>query len=111
MNSMTRKLLIVVFALLMLFSAWKLIGMLKEYRAGQNSYVSLENYVSYDNSEPSIFRPEKPEITVEQEDEGENWPSVGFDKLLSVNDDFIGWIYMDIYRRNICQLSRCQRGG
>jgi len=95
MNRKLRNILIILFAILLLFSAWQLLRMLKEYREGQNSYVSLEQYITVEEDAPSLFRPaEIVEIGAEETDDTV-WPEVDFAKLLEINTDIIGWIYIE----------------
>ena len=95
MNKKLRKILIILFAILILFSAWQLLKMLKEYREGQDSYVSLEQYITVGESSPSLFRPAEMVEIDAQETGNTVWPEVDFTKLLEKNTDIIGWIYIE----------------
>lgn len=96
MNKRLRNILIILFAILLLFSAWKLLSMLREYKQGQDSYVSLEEYITtVEESTPSLFRPAEMMETDAQETDDTVWPEVDFAKLLEINTDIIGWIYIE----------------
>ena len=95
MNKKLRKILIILFAILILFSAWQLLKMLKEYREGQDSYVSLEQYITIGEPSASIFRPAEMVVIDAQETDNTVWPEVDFTKLLEINTDIIGWIYIE----------------
>ena len=87
--------LLLVFAAIFAFSAWKLAQTLISYREGQDSYQKLEQYVSF--GKPMIYD----KIT---EFDGLNpttefvWPSdcpqVDFEYLAQINPDVVGWIYI-----------------
>ena len=101
MKKKVRLLLIVLFAVLFLFSAWQLWGILRNYQESQSSYNALEQYVSFgntevpeagsestDDAEPVISEPmELPDISA--------WPQVDFDELAKINPEIVGWIYIE----------------
>ena len=94
-------LLIVLFAVLFLFSAWQVLGILQTYQKSQTSYDTLDQYVSFgntealearpetaDNAEPVVMEPmELPDISA--------WPQVDFDELAKINPDIVCWIYIE----------------
>lgn len=99
MKKKVRLLLIVLFAVLFLFSAWQLWGILRNYQESQSSYNALEQYVSFGNTEV-------PEAGSESTDDAElvvsepmelpdisAWPQVDFDELAKINPEIVGWIY------------------
>lgn len=98
--------LIVVFLLVFLFSAWQLIGILTEYRKGEQTYERLEHYVSMPETNPKEEKPQKedaPEEAAPEEApvEVENpFPEVDFDALKAINEDVVGWIYIPDTRVN-----------
>jgi len=101
MKKRIQLLLIVLFAVLFLFSAWQVFGILQTYQNSQTSYAALEQYVSFgntealearpetaDNAEPVVMEPmELPDISA--------WPQVDFDELSKINPEIVGWIYIE----------------
>lgn len=91
----------------MAFSAWKIAGILADYREGESSYSSLEQYVSFETSAP-VRLPESTEkpaaaegvepgeaSRVEEEEDDTLWPEVNFEELAAINPDVVGWIYVE----------------
>lgn len=94
MDKKIRIILIIVLTAVLLFCVFQLIRMTSEYKKGQDSYTTLEQYVAAPGSKPSIFRPEKEnEVPVQSEDTV--WPEVDFAKLKGINEDIVGWIYIE----------------
>ena len=96
-----RIVLMCLFGLTFLFSAYKLVGIFTEYKTGSDEYDQLRFDVVTENIVPEN-RPEDgvvtfyPEVTQEeaQVEMGERAPiSVDFETLLKVNPDVVGWIY------------------
>lgn len=78
------------------FSLWQILQITTEYRGGEKSYESLEQYISIPDSGTS----KNPEVettpdgeTVQLEAEIQ-WPVVDFEALQAVNEDIVGWIYI-----------------
>ena len=93
--------LIVIFLAVFCFSGRQLHTILQEYRAGEKTYESIEQYVvipgamtppppgnSEEGIEPSMPEqtPEAPEIL---------WPEVDFAALREINPDVVGWLYIE----------------
>lgn len=97
--------LIVLLLGVFLFSAWQIIDILTEYRKGEQTYESLEHYISVPETTPKEEAPktDTPEIpTMEtQPEEADNpFPKVDFGALQAINEDVIGWIYIPDTRVN-----------
>lgn len=97
-----RNLLLVFFSGLLVFSAWQIIGILRSYQTGQDSYTALDQYVSF--TEPPAQPPEtesamevEEEATAAPTEEPDDtlWPSVDFEQLAQINPDIVGWIYIE----------------
>ena len=102
-------LLLVSFTGLFLFSSWRLVSSLLSYKEGQNSYASLEQYISFETAPQQT---EVPSPTLPQEEtalpeeptlpetetvpfDPTQWPEVDFDQLSQINPDIVGWIYLE----------------
>lgn len=83
-------LLAMVFLAMALISAWQLFGILYEYWQGERTYDDLTQYVSTPTP-PAVS--ETPEATPVPDDTV--WPQVDFDALQAINDDVVGWIYLE----------------
>lgn len=98
MKKWIRLLLMLFFAIIFLFSLWKLLGLLGDYRAGRESYQELTQYVSFEETIATV-----PPTTQETEEETEpfippdlsQWPQVDFEQLAEINEDIVGWIYIE----------------
>ncbi len=95
MSKRTRILLIMLFAVLLLFSAWKLTEMFREYREGKDSYNTIEQHVSVPGSKPSGFYPDGTVVELTEQEDDTVWPEVDFEKLKEINSDLVGWIYIE----------------
>ena len=101
MKKKLRLLLIVLFAVLFLFSAWQVFGILQTYQKSQTSYDALEEYVSFGNTEAPEVSPESTDGTAPIETEPMElpdisaWPQVDFDELSKINPEIVGWIYIE----------------
>ena len=101
MKKKLRLLLIVLFAAIFLFSAWKVLGIVKTYRESQSSYDTLEQYVSFGNTGVSQEQPKTTDNTILAETiplelpDISAWPQVDFDELSRINPDIVGWIYIE----------------
>ena len=101
MKKKIRLLLIVLFAVLFLFSAWQVVGILQTYQKSQTSYDALEQYVSFGNTEAQKVSPESTNSAELVETEPMEvpdisaWPQVDFDELAKINPDIVGWIYIE----------------
>lgn len=91
---------IILFAAVFAFAGWKLSEVQQEYRAGEDAYVGLEEYVAL-----PVLMPESSgerQIANQSEEEPPSdevdatvWPVVDFDALREVNPDIVGWIYLE----------------
>lgn len=94
MNRATKKGIMRILTLLclavFLFSAWKLVGIFQEYREAEQLYNDAANEFTTLNSD------QDKEHAVPVPTMREQAPvEVDFSKLLKINDDIIGWIYME----------------
>ena len=91
-------LLLAFFTVLLLFSSWKLASELLSYKEGQDSYESLEQYVSFETAATEPLPPAQTEEPVETETEEPDktqWPKVDFVQLEAINPDVVGWIFIE----------------
>ena len=84
--------LLLLFGGLLVFSGWKVLGILNTYREGQDAYADMEQYVQLPTSTVSV--PEETEPTSGPVDETV-WPEVDFAALAQVNPDVVGWIFIE----------------
>lgn len=96
--------LFLFFLAVAIFSGYKIIGILTEYRAGESTYEALQQHVELPDAGksngktgfpwPSIDAPEETDGEMAEE-ECVLFPDVDFESLLEINDDVIGWIYIE----------------
>ena len=110
---MKRKLAVSVLFLFFLgvavFSGYKIVSIVAEYRAGENTYEEVQQYIHIPPTEPTQptenTKPvEKPteNLTEEPPEETETeppkpdivFPEVDFEALWEVNEDVVGWLYI-----------------
>lgn len=99
---------ILILVLVLLFSAWKIVGILGSYREGEDAYAALTQYVS--PAEPASVVPNAHEtapvtagIPEEvsscqdglEETDDTVWPLVDFEQLAQINPDIVGWILIE----------------
>lgn len=84
-------LLALVFLAIAVFSAWQLFGILYEYRQGERTYDELSQFAATPTPPPST--PDTPEVTPAPDEI--LWPEVDFAGLQAINDDVVGWIYLE----------------
>lgn len=98
----TRKVLILLLAILFLGSAGKVWGILGDYQTGVENYTDLEQYVSFDRdrleSEDAVEKND--DLVANQETEGQDpddtiFPSVDFAMLREINADIVAWLYIE----------------
>jgi len=82
-------LLCVAFLVIACFSGYQLAGILAEYHQGEQVYDDLTQYVKSDPSVTPAVETENPNH------EGIVWPDVDFEALKAINDDIVGWIYLE----------------
>ena len=106
MKKALRMILLLFFVGLLLFSGWKLWGFYKGYKAGRDSYGTLDQYVVIAETpvEPAQTPPPTEPPTEEAAESTpaptptpdiSAWPQVDFEKLREINPDIVGWIYID----------------
>lgn len=93
--------LVVLLLAVFLFSGWKVMGALRDYKMGESFYEEIEQFVSVPESEET-----KPKETVKTQEktvseetqpkieDSQVWPEVDFAALQEINPDVIGWIYL-----------------
>lgn len=100
-------LLCLIFAGIAVFSGYKIISTLREYKAGEDAYEELQQYLYIpEATKPSekVDATEAPggtegtapaEETVPLPRYEYEGPLVDFDALLDINEDVVGWIYLE----------------
>lgn len=94
-----------------LFSGWKVLSTIWEYKAGEDFYADLEQFISVpepqetkpeaEKQNPPSKKEEKPAPEAQPDIEDEVvWPKVDFDALLALNPDVVGWLYIPGTRVN-----------
>ena len=94
------------------FSGWQVYKIMSEYQSGEKVYLELEEYVSPPTEEKNTDHQ-----TESSESENKTiLPVVEFEKLKSINNDFVAWIYCEgtainypvvHYKDNTYYLSTC----
>ena len=79
--------LIVVFCLIAIFAAYKIISIMSEYREGENTYTGLTNFVQVREDVSQVG-----EVLQPEEDAGYY---IDHDGLREINSDYIGWIHIE----------------
>ena len=100
MRRAIRTILIIFFSCVLLFSGWQLWKIFTEYQEGQDSYASLEQYVSFAEEDPAVTTvpsddPTEDSTTVTELPDVSAWPQVDFDELAKINPDIVGWIFIE----------------
>lgn len=109
MNKLIRSVLMIVCVAVMIFSAWQIVRIVGNYRESQDSYKALEQYVSFaekaedprESPLPTESLSTEPtenvsEVTaVTEMPDISAWPQVDFGQLSEINDDIVGWIYIE----------------
>jgi len=104
--AMKRKLILTLIFLIFLsvaiFSGYKIVSILAEYRSGENTYSEVQQYVHLPAVEAPTEKatkptavPEETEAATEPEEEPIQFPEVDFDALLEVNEDVVAWVYIE----------------
>lgn len=91
-----------VFLGMFLYSGYRILGILREYRAGEQTYAALSEYVQVPETTAPTKKTSKkktPKEDVPAETEALkdeiNWPTVDFAALQAINPDVVAWIYME----------------
>ena len=79
-----RWLLIAVCAGMAIFSGWKLLGIMKEYREGDETYNEVED---------AAFVPSRPKAQGEEDDEESIIPEIDFVSLKGISNNAVGWLF------------------
>ena len=102
MRGPVRIILIVFFACVFLLAGWKALDYIGEYRSGQDSYGSMEQYVSIPEPSPSPERENLPDAPQPPEEsapvypvDDTVWPEVDFEALRLSCPDIVGWLYIE----------------
>lgn len=93
MKRVIRNIILIIAIFAFLFSGYKLISILLEYKEGEETYSKLTN--DFVTVTPGFVTPQVPDIPVEEEPaiEVEAPITVDFQSLKEYNPDIIGWIY------------------
>lgn len=96
--------IIILLVCVLVFSGWKMFGILADYWKGEAVYEEMDQFISVPEPtrNPNLFK--GPEENTEPEPEGETVtekaegvveaPEVDFEALWEVNKDVVGWIYI-----------------
>ena len=100
-------LLCLIFAGIAIFSAYKIVSAMREYKAGEEAYEQLQQYLYIPETTQSAEKVETTEVPGETEGTAPveetvpaprykyEGPMVDFDALLDINEDVVGWIYLE----------------
>lgn len=80
-------LVLVLCAVIFIFAGWRLWGYLHEYSKGKKEYSQLRQYVHEKEQDEEEDQEKKAEDVCPIK--------VDFDKLLKINEDTVGWIYIE----------------
>ena len=109
MKKAFRSALLIFFVFLLLFSGWQVLRTLNSYQESEDSYASLEQYVSFSTPAPAppeadgdetADTPVQPQTTEKPTNippifDKTVWPQVDFEQLAQINPDVVGWIYIE----------------
>ena len=93
--------LFLLFLSVAIFSGYKIISILLEYRSGESTYHEVQQYVHLPETEKPTEKVTEPaaseetEAVTEPEEEPIQFPEVDFDALLEVNKDVVAWVYIE----------------
>lgn len=77
------------------FSGYKIITISAEYRAGEQVYEELQNYVTIETPAPTPSVSAAPDSTTPPEDDSTSHLTVDFEALQAINSDVVAWIYIE----------------
>ena len=91
--------LIILLLAVFIFSSWKIVDALLEYRKGVQTYEALAQYVAFPETTPTAAQTptspiEEVQMNIEESTAESIFPSVDFRALQALNEDVIGWIYI-----------------
>lgn len=102
MKKKIRNILMLIFFGIFLVSAWHIYNIKKDYKAGSDSYASLEQYISFEETVPTATQIEipgtiytEPMETASVNLDDTKWPDINFDALSEINSDIVGWLYIE----------------
>lgn len=88
--------LTMLFSVLLIISAWKVFGIMRDYSIGEKTYRELTQYVSVSgpsmNAETEMLSESSPSDGETADSEAANWPTIDFANLRQINSDVVGWI-------------------
>ena len=94
-------LIFLLFLSVAIFSGYKIVSILAEYRLGENTYSQVQQSVHLPEAEAPATKatesaePEETEAVTEPEEELIHFPEVDFNALLEVNEDVVACIYIE----------------
>lgn len=101
MKKKIRNILMLLFFEIFAVSAWNVYHIHKDYQTGSDTYSSLTQYISFeetlpasleDNLNPTQYNP----INSDPVDLDDTiWPNIDFNSLASLNSDIVGWLYIE----------------
>lgn len=80
--------IIIFFVCLGIFAGWQIYREYSEYHKGSTSYTELDQYVDLPDEEDTSQPEQSAQDTI-------NWPEVNFEELSAINQDIVGWIYIE----------------
>ena len=80
-NIFLKYIICIIFLSITIFSIYKILSTLNEYKVGEDTYNELKQYTNTKSNEETSNN-----IT---------WPEVDFKSLKEINNDVIGWIYFE----------------
>lgn len=99
---MRKKIMTVILTLIFMggiaFSIYQIVGQLREYREGDDSYTDLEIYIDIPEEYTDPTAPEDVPTESGETDLADSpiqWPTVDFAALSEINPDIVGWIYIE----------------
>ncbi len=75
-----------ILVVVMLVSAYKIWGILSEYKAGEDAYEEMEQYIT--------FPVETSPVDDQEEEPASEFPVVDFESLRQINSDVVAWLYI-----------------
>ena len=105
MKKAIRIILLMFFTFVLIVSACQLWGIFSGYQEGKDSYSSLEQYVTFVQTEDdpeTVLPTASPTENMTEDDAAVTempdisaWPQVDFARLSEINPDIVGWIYIE----------------
>ena len=97
MKKAIRIILFILLVIIIFISTFLFVKLQLSYLKGEKSYSKLSQYVKKPSNKSPSKKPSGSHSKVPQGPPREDieWPMVDFEGLLKINDDLVGWIYID----------------